>query len=148
MNRLPTVVLLIGLLAVTSGAVAQQSEDFGNYEVHYNALNSMQIPPQVAVAYGIRRSSSRALLNITVMKKEEGTYGTPVHAKVKASGVNLTGQRRNIDMHEASDESGAVYYLGELPVYNMELFNFTVTVEIEGEKLPMVVKFRKQFYTE
>ena len=70
-----------------------------------------------------------------------------MHAKVKASGINLTGQRRNIDMREASDAGGAVYYLGELPVRNMELFNFTVNVEVEGVKQPMVVKFRKQFYT-
>lgn len=148
MKRLPTLVLFIGMLVGSSGAVAQQSEDFGNYEVHYNALNSTQIPPQVAQAYGIRRSSSNALLTITVMKKEEGTFGTPVHAKVKASGINLTGQRRNIDIREASDAAGAVYYLGEMPVRNMELFNFTVTVEVEGEKLPMIVKFRQQFYTE
>ncbi len=148
MNRLPTAVLLIGLLAVSSGAVAQQSMDFENYEVHYNAINSSQIPAQVAQAYGIRRSSSSVLLTITVMKKEEGTYGTPVRAEIKASGINLTGQRQNIDMREASDAGGAVYYLGELSVRNMELFNFTVTIEIEGEKLPMVVKFRKQFYTE
>ena len=148
MNRLPTTVLSIGLFAVSSGAVAQQSMEFENYEVHYNAINSSQIPAQVAQAYRIRRSSSSALLTITVMKKEEGTYGTPVLAKVKASGINLTGQRRNIDMRQAGDAGGAVYYLGELPVRNMELFNFTVTIEIEGEKLPMIVKFRQQFYTE
>lgn len=147
MKRLPTLVLFIGILICSSGAVAQQSEDFGNYEVHYNAVSSNQIPPQVAQAYGIKRSSSSALLTITVMKKEEGTFGTPVHAKVKASGINLTGQRRNIDIREVSDAGGAVYYLGELPVRNMELFNFTVKIEVEGEKLPMVVKFRKQFYT-
>jgi hypothetical protein len=148
MKRLPTLILLTGMLAVSGGAMAQQSEDFANHEVHYNALNSSLISPQVAQAYGIRRSSSSALLTITIMKKEEGTFGTPIRAKVKASGINLTGQRRTIDMREASDSGGAVYYLGELPIRNMELYNFTVEMEVEGEKRPLVVKFRKQFYTE
>ena len=148
MQRLPALILLTGMFAVSSGAMAQQSEVFENHEVHYNALNSNQIPPQVAQAYGIRRSASSVLLTITIMKKEEGTYGTPIHAIVKASGINLTGQRRNIKMREASDADGAVYYLGELPVRNMELFNFTVEMIVEGEDLPLVVKFRKQFYTE
>jgi len=52
-------------------ALAQQSQDFGEYVVHYNALNTNLITPQVAQAYGIRRSSSRALLNITVLKKDD-----------------------------------------------------------------------------
>lgn len=148
MKRLSALILLTGMFAVSSGVLAQQSEVFENHEVHYNALNSNQIPPQVAQAYGIRRSSSSALLTITIMKKEEGTFGTPIHATVTASGINLTGQRRNIKMREASDADGAVYYLGELPVRNMELFNFTVQMIVEGEDLPLVVKFRKQFYTE
>ena len=148
MKRLPVLIFLTGMLVVSSGILAQQSEVFENHEVHYNALNSKQIPAQVAQAYGIRRSSSSALLTITIMKKEEGTYGTPIHATVTASGINLTGQRRNIKMREASDADGAVYYLGELPVRNMELFNFTVEMIVEGEALPLVVNFRQQFYTE
>lgn len=148
MTRLPIFILLLAMSAVSSSALAQQSEIFENHVVHYNALNSNQIPPQVAQAYGIKRSSSRVLLTITIMEKSADSYGTPIRAEVKASGTNLTGQRRNIDMREASDADGAVYYLGELPVRNMELFNFTVQIHVKGEDDPLVVKFRKQFYTE
>lgn len=148
MKRLPALILLMGTLAVSCGAQAQQSQDFDHHEVHYNALNTSQLSPAMAQAYGIQRSSSRALLVITILKKESDAERTPVKGTVKASGINLTGQRRNITMSEVSDTQGAVYYLGQLPVHNMEIYDFTVQLEVEGEDRPLVVEFRQQFYTE
>ena len=148
MKQLLALVLLMGMLAFSVGAQAQQSKDFAHHEVHYNALNTDLISPQMAQAYGIQRSSSRALLTVTVLKKEPGGYGTPVHAGISASCINLTGQRRTIDMREVTDAQGGVYFIGELPVYNMETYNFTVQLTVAGEDEPLIVKFRQQFYTE
>jgi hypothetical protein len=140
---------LILLAALTSlPAIAQQAQEFGDYIVHYNALNSSLITPEVAKAYGIRRSDSRALINISVLKNAEGKTATAVKAKVTASGRNLTGQTRNVDMREIDDGDGAIYYIGELSVRNMETFDFTVVVLVEGQNRPFNVKFRQQFYTE
>ena len=136
------------LLFLYHNAMAQQSQDFGEYVVHYNALNTNLITPQVAQGYGIRRSSSRALLNITVLKKVMNNPGTPVHATVTASGRNLTGQFREIEIREIADSEDAVYYIGELSVRNMETFDFTVNVNPENSDQELVVKFRQQFYTE
>lgn len=148
MKKLISSMILIGMLSLTTPGEAQQSQDFGQYVVHYNALNTSMIPPQVAKGYGIKRSSSRALLNITVLKKVMDTPGTPVKANVTASGTNLTGQRREIDIREIEDKEGAIYYIGEFPVHNMETYNFTIDVRLEAETDPLVVKFRQQFYTE
>ena len=148
MKKLISSMILIGMLSLTIPGEAQQSQDFGQYVVHYNALNTSMIPPQVAKGYGIKRSSSRALLNITVLKKVMDTPGTPVKANVTASGTNLTGQRREIDIREIEDKEGAIYYIGEFPVHNMETYNFTIDVRLEAETDPLVVKFRQQFYTE
>ena len=89
MKRLLTLVLLMSILVVSWAALAQQSQDFETHEVHYNALNTSLISPQMALAYGIRRSANRALLTVTVLKKEPDAYGTPVHAAIKANGINL-----------------------------------------------------------
>jgi hypothetical protein len=148
MKKLISLTILIGTLSLTTPGEAQQAQDFGHYVVHYNAINTSMIPPQVAKGYGIQRSSSRALLNITVLKKVMDTPGTPVKASVTASGTNLTGQRREIDIREIEDTEGAIYYIGEFTVHNMETYNFTVDVRLEAEKDPLVVKFRQQFYTE
>ena len=142
------IMMALALLFLCQQATAQQSQDFGDYVVHYNALNTNMITPQVAQSYGIRRSSSRALLNITVLKKVMNNPGTPVRASVTANGRNLTGQTREIEIREISDGDDAVYYIGELSVRNMETFDFTVQVAPEGTDQKLEVKFGQQFYTE
>lgn len=148
MKQLLSCLIVLGILTLPDTSEAQQAQDFGDYVVHYNALNTNLIPPQVAKGYGIHRSSSRALLNITILKKVIDNPGIPVKASVTASGTNLTGQRREIDIREIIDTEGAIYYIGELRVHNLETYNFTVEVQLEGEADPLIVKFRQQFYTE
>ena len=148
MKKLLISLFLLGTLSFSLDCAAQQSQDFGEYVVHYNALNTKLIPPQVAQGYGIQRSSNRALLNVTVLKKVMDTPGTPVDAQVTAIGKNLTGQLREVEIREIKDPEGAIYYIGEFPVHNMETFNFTIEVAVEGEDEPLLVKFRQQFYTE
>ena len=148
MKHIFSTIVVTALLGISASADAQQSQDFGDYVVHYNALNTNFIPPQVAQGYGIKRSSSRAILNLTVLKKVMDNPGTPVSAKVSASGTNLTGQLREIEIRELKDTEGAIYYIGEFPIHNLETYNFTVNVQPEGEAEPLLVKFRQQFYTE
>ena len=139
---------VLALFLMAGQAMAQQAQDFGEYVVHYNALNTNLITPKVAQGYDIRRSSSRALLNITVLKKVMNNPGTPTQAVVTASGRNLTGQTREVEIREISDTEGAIYYIGELSVRNMETFDFTINVKPEGSDQEFDVKFRQQFYTE
>jgi hypothetical protein len=148
MQNLLKSLLLICALSYALVSEAQQSQDFGDYVVHYNALNTNLLPPQVAQGYGIQRSSSRALLNVTVLKKVMGSPGTPVSATVTATGTNLTGQTRDIEIRKIDDSEGAIYYLGQFPVHNLETYRFDIQVRIEGEPDPLVVKFKQQFYTE
>jgi len=137
----------LALVALPATTFAQQSREFNDYVVHYNALRTDLLPPQVAQGYGIKRSSNRALLNITVMKKNDGEE-TPVAASLEATATNLTGQRREMELREISDAEGAIYYVGELPVHNLETYRFKVEVIPEGESETLLVEFRQQFYTE
>jgi len=130
--KLSTFIFSLFLLASTP-VLAQQSQDYGNYVVHYNALNTNMLPPQVAKANNIMRSGSRALLNITVLKKS-GDKTSPAHATVTAAATNLTGQRRQIQLREVTEPStdendpGAIYYLGEFRINNEETFDFHIEV--------------------
>ncbi len=146
MRKLSLIISLLALLLSTS-AMAQRSQDFGEYVVHFNALNTNLIPPSAAQQYGIQRSSTRALLNISILSKVMNTPGTPVHAKVAATARNLSGQLRDIDIKEVDDQ-GAIYYLGQIRVRNEETFDFTLNITPDGEEEPVVVKFRQQFFTE
>lgn len=142
--------LIFGFMAWLPTALAQQSREFNAYVVHYNALRTDLLPPQVAQGYGIRRSSSRALVNITVVKKEDdGIYReTAVPALLEVNATNLTGQRRELEMREIRDGEGAIYYIGELPIHNLETYRFKAEILPEGETEPLLVEFRQQFYTE
>jgi hypothetical protein len=148
MKQFLITLLLLGTLSFSLTSEAQQAQDFGDYVVHYNALNTNLIPPQVAQGYGIQRSPNRALINITVLKKVMDTPGTPVAAMVTANGTNLTGQTREIKIRKVEDSEGAIYYLGDFPVHNLETYRFTIEVAVAGEDEPLVVKFKQQFYTE
>lgn len=141
---------LLTLLAAMSSfpANAQQAQHFEGYTVHYNALNSSMISPEVAKSYGIQRSDSRALINISVFKNTENQLPKAVKATVTTTGRNLIGQTRTIEMREILEGGDAIYYIGELSVANMETFDFTVEVTPEGKNRPYEVKFRQQFYTE
>ena len=148
MKHLLSTLFACGLLIHAPAGFPQQSQVFGKYEVHYNVINANLIPAQVAQGYGIRRSSSRALINITVMDSSQGEYGEAVTATVTTSTINLTGQRRNVEMREIRDADGAIYYIGELPIANLETYNFTVNILPQGESKPLELQFRQQFYTE
>jgi hypothetical protein len=136
------------LMTCAGTLAAQQSQDFGSYTVHYNAINSNLIPAQVAQGYGIKRSASRALVNITVMDMSDGQPGEPVQAKVETQAINLTGQRRDIEMREISEPEGGLYYIGEFPIHNLENYTFKVSVKAANEDKPFELEFRQQFYTE
>lgn len=127
-------------------AVAERSESFGDYEVHYNALTTDLIDPSVARAYGIIRSKNRALINVAVLRRVMGVATQPVKARVKAQAVNLNSQLKSVDMRELND-AGAIYYIGEMPVDHNETLEFTIEVIPEGESSAHTTSFKQQFYT-
>lgn len=148
-RSVPAIILISALLVLMSGNLAaQQAQDFGHYRVHYNAINSDLIPAQVAQGYGIKRSSSRALVNITVINLSAGEPGVAIKAEVATEAVNITGQRRDVAMREIVEPDGGLYYIGELPIHNRDNYNFKVKVTVAGEAKPFELQFRQEFYTE
>ena len=140
---------LVLLAGLSPAAWAQQSQEFGHYEVHYNALRTDMIPPDVAQGYGIQRSPNRAMLNVTVLHDPDGAgEGTAVAARVEANAKNLTGQRRDIELREIREGDDAIYYIGVLPVHNLETYDFHLRVTPEGLDETLELRFRQQFYTE
>ena len=140
--------LLTGLTAafLSVSASAENSQDFGEYVVHFNALATDLLPPKVAKEYGITRSQNRAMLNVAVLKKVLGTTGQPVEAHVESSATNLTGQTKNFKMREIR-EGTAIYYIGEISVSNEETLNFDLKVKPEGSDDEYTVRFRQDFFT-
>ena len=118
--------------------------DIGDYVVHFSALSTDQIPPEVARAYNIVRSKNRAMLNVSVL--EEGT-NKAVSATVTVKTVNLTGQLKNVVMRKVQEQE-AIYYIGEIPVANRETLVFDISVTPEGETEASELRFQRQFYSD
>jgi hypothetical protein len=122
-------------------------KDFGDYTVHFNALVTNQLAPDIAREYGIVRSDSRIMLNVSILRKQEGGMGTPVSGAVSASAINLNGQLRGMAMREIR-EGEAIYYIGELAITDAETLIFTVDVTPLNEASRFTVRFKKQFFVD
>lgn len=122
-------------------------KEFGDIVVNFNAINSDQIPADVASTYNISRSKGRALLNISVHEKQPDGTTTAVHSSVTASAKNLTGQLKTMEMREIV-EGTAIYYIGEIAVANAETLIFDIVATTDGEPDPMNIRYQNQFYTD
>jgi hypothetical protein len=145
-GRIIISLLLCLAFLLPHSAVAENSKDFGQYVVLFNALATDLLPPKVAREYRITRSRNRGMVNITVLKKVLGTPGQPVHARVEARAENLVGRARDIQLREVR-EGNAIYYIGEFRVANEETLKFTVRSRPQGTQQFLEVHFSQDFYT-
>ena len=129
---------------VASELETATSRDFGDHGVYFNALRSDTLTPEIATSYGIVRSANRALVNISMSKKADGTPGIPVAGAVTVQAVNLNGQFKDLTLREVK-EGSAIYYIGDVSVADDETLVFTVTATPEGTSTPLTVKFQRQF---
>jgi hypothetical protein len=138
---------IIGILASAMGPVqAEQFKNVGKYVIHYNALSTNHLAPEVARAYGITRSQNRAMLSISVLVKgDEGQLDEPAEAEMSASATNLAGQRREVEMRLITEQQ-AKYYIGFVKVYNEEILDFKVSIKPGEMQEPYELDFRQQFY--
>jgi hypothetical protein len=141
MKRLLAALCLCSVAAV---AHAEISQKFGDLEVHYNALTTDELQPDVARTYKIERSKTRGLVTLSVLKKNKLGALTPVPAKLAIYVTNLTQQLANVDMREVK-EGTAIYYLGEFRVAPPDTLKFTATIEVAGEPKHEMT-FDQQFF--
>ena len=140
----PPVVVADSDGAAGAGTVVN-SKDFGDYVLHFNALTTDGITAEVARQYGITRSSNRALLNVSIVKKLDSGADRPVAGSVTARAVNLTGQVKNLELRQIVD-GDAVYYIGEVPVANRETLIFDISATPINESSRFDARFKQQFF--
>lgn len=135
---------MLGLLA-SPEAVAQNSVRSGEFEVHYSAIGSSSLAPEVARRYAITRSAARGLLNVAVLGDDADGVQQAVGAIVTGAATNLAGQRQVLAIREVR-EGSAIYYLAEPRVGDAETLNFELTVVPHGANRPIEIRFQQQFF--
>jgi len=135
----------------TSGPPAEPEnasmKDFGDYVLHFNAISTDQLQPEVARAYNITRSKNRAMLNVSIIRKEEGTIGKSVAGSVSATANNLTGQLKNLTLRQIT-EGDAIYYIGDVAVASRETLVFNIDATPINETSRFSVRFQRQFFAD
>ena len=94
----------------TARPTEDTQKDFDDLEVHYNAIRTDQLTPEVARAYGIERSPDRVLLNVAMLTKTPGGAAKPVDGTVSASAHNLNGQLKSLAMRRVQEGTGRVFH--------------------------------------
>ena len=145
-NKLFKALFVLALSLSSLSSYAENSKEFGDYIVHYNAFRSDTISPEVAKQYGLARANNRVLINIAVLKKVIDTTGKPTASKVTGHASNLTGQLKQLEFKEIT-EGAAIYYLADTKISDGEFLKFDLEILPEGETKATKLNFDKRFFT-
>ena len=133
--------LLLAAHALVAGA--EQFVEAGDYVVHYMAIQTSDLTPAVAKAYGLTRSSGRALVMVNTQRG--ALSGAAVPAQVTGEARNLTGASKPLAFRQVRD-GDAIYALATVPVAHLETLRFSLQVLPEGGQQSIPVQFSRKFY--
>jgi predicted small lipoprotein YifL len=133
--------------AQTAAPSEPTQKDFGEFEVHYNALRTDQLAPDVARAYGIERSANRVMLNVSLLRKNPDGSTTPVDGTVTASAYNLNGQLKDLQMRRIT-EGTSFYFIGEVGISGTEILVFDISAVPSGQESKYSVQFKREFFSD
>ncbi len=138
---------LCSLLMLCAQSLLAEEQTFGDYTVHYQAVNSTFLTPDIAEQYDIVRSERRAFLNIAVLRNEDDGSTTPVTATINGIKHNLLQQSQAIEFAQIR-EGEAIYYIGQFDFSNAEILRFTVEVQPEGREPGLALEWNTQLYSD
>lgn len=142
--------LSVGILfaVITSSAYSEElksSEKIGEYEIFYSAFNTSFISPEVASAAGITRGKNKGLVNVSIVRYDEGRR-IPVEAE------SIIGESYDLIYRKALEfkaivEPGARYYLAPFKISDdNEFIQFHITVLPKGLDQAIDITFKRRFF--
>jgi hypothetical protein len=132
--------LVLGLFPYAINA--EQKQELGSWDVHYMALNSTFLTPQVAKKYGIVRSKFNGLINISVLDRQDKAAQSVV---LIGEAKNLLGVIKPLTFKQVT-EGKAIYYLAVLSFSDLE--QYRISVDINNGLEQKTLKFQHKFYAD
>jgi hypothetical protein len=129
----------LSVLLLPAVVSAQQSERFGDYEIHYNALPTGMLNDAIAEQYGIVRSRTRGLIMLTVMRDNQA-----VSARIEVLARDPEDNLREIPARQVKDDNW-VSYVGTFPIEAGDALIFEVDVRPHAGGGPFELAFRQSF---
>lgn len=131
--------------AQTAAPSEPSFQEFGDFQVHYNAVRTDELTADVARAYGIERSANRVMLNVSLLRKGADGRTTPVDGTVSATAYNLNGQLKNLTMRRIT-EGTSVYFIGEVGISGTEILVFDIDAAPGDQSGKYSVQFKREFF--
>ncbi|GEN27725.1 hypothetical protein HVA01_13710 [Halovibrio variabilis] len=145
LRRLMISAALVGTLLASAAANAEQFDRVGDYEIHYSAVNSSFLTPEVAQANNLQRSANRGLVNVSVRERQEDGSTRPVNASVQGHVSGLTGAQESLSFRTVHD-GDATYHLAPFTLRDDEAMRFELSVRYDRNAAPEPVNFIQRFY--
>lgn len=142
-KRLPLLGALLLLLSLPLRA--EQFVDQGEYRVHYSAINSTLLTPEVARRFNVTRTRGQALLVLNAQKRDgEGRY-QPVAAVAEGRARSLIGHVEKLKLRPVR-EGDVHYVMAAFQILDAEFLTLELTVRPDGTSARIPLKFQQQFY--
>ncbi len=116
----------------------------GDYVIHYNALHSENLTPEIAKRVGLKRSADNIVLIVNVQQPETDTVLNAVPARVTGSARDLFGNKKPLNFRQVK-EAGAIDYMAQTNVKNEQTLIFDLSVTPEGGPVK-TLQFQQTFY--
>lgn len=130
--------LLWALLCLSQSLLAEQKQQFDDYQVHYNAFNSSFISADTARQVRIQRSGQLGLINISV----QDLNAQPLTALVQGEVSNQIGQIQTLDFQRI-EEAGARYYLASFKISGEDRYQFRLKIQA-GSRPVQALQFHQK----
>lgn len=140
MRALIMLLMLLGSFA----AAAEQFVDAGPYRVHYAAINTTALTPDIARQFGVSRTRNEILLVLNAQQQVDGRY-LPVPATATGTATTLLGHVQKLALRPVR-EADVHYVVASFQTLDGEFMRIDAQVLPEGANAPLTVKFRQQFY--
>lgn len=138
-------ILVCSLFSLT--AIAEQSIQYKDYTIHYNAFNSTVIDANAAKKYQLTRSKFIGMVNIAVIKNNSDGTQSAVKSFNQGTVANLIQQQQALKFTTIS-EGKAIYYIASFKFADKEHMNFEIAVQPDPNQPAKVITFNQQFYVD
>lgn len=142
---LVAVAIFVASVSFVFADEAGQYQQSGRFQIHYMALSTTFLTPEISKNYNIKRSRYNAFVNVSILDTLVAGH-PPIRGKLTGKAVNLTGNTRVLEFKEVI-EGDAIYYIAELPFRNEE--RYTINIQASNKDgLNSQISFKQQFYAD
>ena len=134
--------LLTSLAFLPNLATAEEKTMLGDWEVHHIVFATTFLTPEIAKANGIVRSKYNALVNISVLDKNDKKAQ---NVSITGTAKNLLGTVKTLSFKKVS-EGDAIYYLAVFSHDHKE--NFRFAIDIQQGNTTQTLKLQQVMYVD